>query len=186
MIQLLFMSAVALAEEGHGAAHVDPHVIPWSPIFVQFFNLAVLLGFLTYLLRKTVVKHFATRAEEYKEMVSRAEKARTEAEATKAAVAQRLARLEASSVDTVKQAEAEASALKTRMVEEAKQMSVKLEQDAKRTVEVELEKAKADLRRDLLTKALESSKDNLSKNLGSSDQKKLQNEFAEKIQVVGG
>lgn len=128
MIQLLFLSAVALAEEGHGAAHADPHAIPWSSIFVQFFNFAVLFAILIFLLRKTVAAHFKNRAEEYKTMVTRAESARLEAEKTKSEVEKRLANLEARSVDTVKQAETEAAALKTRMVEEAKQLTVKLEQ----------------------------------------------------------
>jgi F0F1-type ATP synthase membrane subunit b/b' len=61
-----------------------------------------------------------------------------------------------------------------------------LEEEAKRTAAVELEKAKAELRHELLREALSKSSDSLGRSLDSNEQKKLQNEFAEKIQVVSG
>ena len=72
------------------------------------------------------------------------------------------------------------------MLSEARQLAERLEQDAKRSITVELEKAKAELRRELLSGALERASQSLRQELGANDQKKLQKEFAEKIQVVGG
>ena len=54
----------------------------------------------------------------------------------------------------VDQARSEAADLRTKMMEEAKQLSRRLEQEAQRTAAVELEKAKAELRTELLEKAL--------------------------------
>ena len=177
---LIFGQAFA-AGGGHG-----PVEIPWSPIFVQGLNLLLLLGLLTYLLRRTVKQHFETRAREYSQLVERAEEARREAEKGHLAIKERMARLEETAAQTEMQARAEAEELKSRMIAEAKTLSAKLEQEAKLTATLEAEKAKTELRKELLAQALSSSKDTLKQKLGSTEQKKLQSEFVEKIQVVGG
>ena len=178
----------AWAEEGHGAAtgaHVD-HGIPWTSIFVQTFNISFLLILLTVLLRKSVKAHFANRAHEYHQLVSRAEAARVEAEKGKREVKERLAKLEAASGQVLERARTESEDLRNRMMAEAKAIALRLQQEAERTVKVEVEKAKAHMRKDLLQKAIADSRENFKKNMSSSEQQKLQREFAEKIQVVGG
>jgi F-type H+-transporting ATPase subunit b len=188
MIWTLLTSAVAFAQE-HGAEAAGGHeavTIPWDSITVQTFNFLVLFGLLGFLLRKPMKKHFAERAQQYQELVDRAEKARAEAEHSNRQIKERLAKLESSSQQNVAQARAEAEELKARLMTEAKSLSAKLEQEAQRATAVELERAKAELRRELLGKALEASEEKLKKGLGSSDQKNLQNEFAQKIDVVGG
>jgi F-type H+-transporting ATPase subunit b len=188
MIWFLLSAAAWASEGGHGeaAAHAahDAHAIPWSSIFVQSFNLGFLLILLFVLLRKTVVAHFANRAAEYQLLVSRAETARIEAEKGRKAVKDRLTKLEAENTQVVSRARAEAEDLKTRMVQEAKAVALRMEQEAQRTVKAEVEKAKTELRRELLEKAINSSRQNLN-NLSTGDQQKLQREFADKIQVVG-
>lgn len=182
------ISSLAWAQE-HGAEHAGGHEaveIPWNSIFVQSFNFIFLLLILGWLMRKSVKAHFAERAQSYKEMVDRAENAKLEAEKTNKAVKERLAKLESSAEQTVAQARGEANELKSRLMTEAKSLAQKLEQEAQRATAVELEKAKAELRRELLTKALGASEEKLKKGLGASEQKKLQTEFAEKIEVVSG
>lgn len=185
----LALSVSAVAEEhgatAHEAAH-DAHGVPWGSIFVQTFNVVFLFAILFVLLRKTVVAHFEHRARDYKQMVERAEAARKEAEKGRQSIKERLAKLEESSSQLATQAKTEADELKNRMISEAKTLSARLEQEAQRTASVELEKAKAELRRELLAQALTDSRENLKKNLSSSEQQKLQREFADKIQVVGG
>lgn len=186
MIRLLLWNALAFASDAHEAGAHGPVSPPWSSIFVQAFNFLFLFAVLVYLLRKTVKAHFAHRAAEYKEMVERAENARREAEAAKREVEERLNKLQAGAERTKLDAQAEADQLRARLQSEAKQMVEKLEAEARRAAGVELEKAKAELRAELLQRALASSTESFSKNLGSTEQKKLQTEFVEKIQVVGG
>lgn len=188
MMKILFFTALAFAEEadhaaagGHGA-----HAIPWNSIFVQAFNFGLLLIVLFFLLRKSVAAHFENRAKEYAQLVERAETARKQAEKSHSEIKERLAKLESTAEQSVRTAQTEAEELKGRMITEAKSISDKLEVEAKRSVAVELDKAKAELRRELLARALDASRDSFKKNLGSTEQKKLQNEFVEKIQVVGG
>jgi F-type H+-transporting ATPase subunit b len=185
MIRLMLFAAQAWAEEGHGA-HGGPVEIPWKNLWAQGFNLAVLLGLLFYVLRHSVKAHFETRAREYEQLVARAEAARQEAEQNKQAIEQRLTKLQASAERTAQEAKGEADKLRTKLMEEAKVLTAKMEQEAQRSAALELEKAKAELRHELLERALSSAGENLGKNLSSNEQKKLQHEFVEKIQVVGG
>ncbi len=189
-MKLFFLMAMAWAQE-HGADAIAEHghhevVIPWANIFVQGFNFAILFGLLGFLLRKPLKAHFEQRAQTYQELVDRAEAARREAEQTNHVIKERLAKLESSAAQSVQRARSEAEELRSRMIQEAKSLTGKLEQEAKRTATVEVEKARAELRKELLEKSLLSSQEILKKGLGSSEQKKLQNEFVEKIGVVGG
>jgi F-type H+-transporting ATPase subunit b len=172
----------------HAEVH-HPHgpvEIPWTNISVQAFNFIFLLAVLGFLLRKSVAAHFQDRSKSYKDLVDRAEIARKEAERNHIEVQHRLQKLEASSQQTLQRAQGEAEELRAKLIREAKTLSEKLELEAKRTAAIELEKAKADLRRDLLEKAIGTSRENFRKGLGSSEQKRLQNEFALKIEGVEG
>jgi F-type H+-transporting ATPase subunit b len=185
---LLNIASVFAQEAEHAVEHLEHEAvtIPWGSLFVQAFNFIFLFGLLFFLLRKAVKAHFADRAQTYRELVDRAENARKEAEKTHAVMKDKLAKLETSAAQSAHQAKTEADALRAKLMEEAKQLSKKMEQEAQRTAALEIEKAKATLRAELLGKAIEATEEKLKKSLGTSDQKKLQNEFAEKIEVVGG
>lgn len=188
MIRLILLSTMAFAEEAHhtaAGAH-EAHGIPWSSIGIQAFNFGFLVLVLFMLLRKTISSHFQSRAREYNQLVERAEDARRLAEKSHREIKERLSKLEVSAEEGIANAKSEAEELKGRMISEAKALSVKLEQEAQRTVAVEVEKARAQLRQELLGQALEASRASLKTSLSSTEQKKLQNEFVEKIQVVGG
>lgn len=167
------------------SAHGDPHAIPWSNLFVQAFNFLLFATLLFLAVRKTIKALFENRARDYQQLVSRAEAARLEAERGKQNIKDRLAKLESSADQGMKQARLEAEELRARMIQEAKTLAARLETEAERSAKVEAEKAKAELRRDLLQQALRETREDLKK-LGSTEQKKLQVEFADKIQVVGG
>lgn len=189
-LKVLFFQAMAFAEEAHhaveGAGHHDPHAIPWTSLWVQAFNFVFIFAILFFALRKAVKTHFEHRAKDYTVLVERAENARKEAEAGKRLINDRLQKLESGAAASLNEAKSEAEALRNRMIAEAKEISTRLEDEAKRTAQSELDKAKAELRRELLQTAIKSSNENLQKSLGSNEQKALQNEFVEKIQVVGG
>lgn len=183
---ILLTQAQGWAEEATHGAHAGGHEVPWSSLGVQAFNFVFLFLVLFVVLRKSVAVHFENRAREYSELVERAEAAKAEAEKGKIEIQSRLEKLQASAANTVNQARSEAEELRRRLIDEAQGLAVKLEQEARRTAAVELEKSKAELRRELLKGALENATQTLSKDLSANEQKKLQNEFVEKIQVVGG
>ncbi len=181
----LILSQAWAAESGHLSAH-DAHAIPWNSILVQTINFVLLFGLLIFFLRKTVKSHFINRAETYRDLVTKAESAKVEAEKSKTEIQSKLRRLELSATEGLDQARAQAAELKTKLVREANELAAKLSKDAERSAQVEIDRAKAELRAELLSQALETSRKNLGANLGTAEQKQLENEFAEKIQVVRG
>lgn len=182
IIILALNSPLLWAAEGHGH---EVHV-PWSSLGVQTFNVLALVFFLVFILRKGAQAHFAHRAKEYTELVQRAQAAKIEAERGHREIKERLEKLEAGSEQSLVQARREADELKARMIAEAREVANKMKDEAQRTIGAELEKAKAELRHELLQSALATSHEVLKSSLGSTEQKKLQNEFVAKIQVVGG
>jgi F-type H+-transporting ATPase subunit b len=197
MMKVIFLTAMAWAQEGaehaaeaaHGAgeaaAHGGHEGIPWDSIFVQSFNFLVLVALLVFLLRKTVKAHFQHRANDYKQMVERADAAKREAEQGKLAIKSRLDKLESGASEGLNRAKQEAAELRAKLQSEAKELSEKIEVEAKRSAQVELEKAKDELRRELLDSALQASHLTLKTSLNANEQSRLQKEFVEKIQVVG-
>lgn len=184
-LAIFFVSLAAFAQE-HGAHEVEgPVEIPWGTVGVQAFNVILLFALLIYLLREMVVTHFKGRRQIYTELVQRAESAKTAAQNSHREIAQKLADLQKSADDNIRNAKAEAEALKQKLMSEAQTLAKKLEDDARRAVDIEIEKAKGQLRTELLSEAISVSREALKKTVGSSEQQRLQTEFVDKIQVVG-
>lgn len=158
--------------------------IPWGLIIAQLFNVVALIALGIYFLRDKVIAHFKERRANFVQLVSQAETARQEAEKHQREIQGRLAKLESTAEDSVRRAQSEAAEFKAQIIQEAQALSGRLEQEAKLTATYEVERAKAILRQDLLEQALKVAQEDLSKTLGVSEQKKLQSEFVEKIQVV--
>lgn len=184
-LMILFFNFATFAQE-HGAHEAEgPVEIPWGTVGVQAFNVILLFALLIYLLREMVVTHFKGRRQVYTELVERAESAKAAAQKSHREISQKLADLQKSADDNIRNAKAEAEALKQKLMAEAQTLAKKLEDDAHRAVDIEIEKAKAQLRTELLAEAITVSRDALKKTVGSSDQQRLQTEFVDKIQVVG-
>jgi F-type H+-transporting ATPase subunit b len=178
---LLFGTLAWAATDAH---HGGPVEIPWKSIFVQAGNFGGLLLILGYILRKTVRAHFSERRKIYMDLVSRADAAKQEAEKNRADIAARLSQLESTSKQSLQQANAEAAELRQRIVAEAKELAAKLKEETERSVRVELEKARAQMREELLAGAVEAARKALKEKVSGAEQMKLQKEFVDKIQVV--
>ena len=187
MNKLLFalaqlMPAIAMAAEGgHGGGHEEG--IPSSVIY-QAINFVLFIGLLIFLLRRPVKEYFRGRQEAYRMALQKAESARREAEAKRQEIQECLAKLESTTSDSVAQARAEAEALKQKIVSEAQQLSASLREEAQRTAALEVERAKNQLREEMLAQAVALSRKMLEEKIAEPDQKRLQTEFVDKIQVV--
>jgi F-type H+-transporting ATPase subunit b len=159
--------------------------IPWKEVLVQAYNVVLLFALLIYLLRKVVIEHFKSRGQTYTELVERAEAAKTAAEKSHREISQKLNELQKSADENLRNAKTEAESMKQKLMAEAQILSKKLEEDAHRSVGFEIEKAKSELRDQLLADAVTASREALKKTVGSTESKRLQTEFADKIQVVG-
>lgn len=179
----LFSASSGLASGAEHGAHEG--AIP-NMVWLQLINFGLYAGLLFYLFKKQVLVFFAAREATYHEAIKKADAVKIEAETKRREVQERLTKLESTRDQAIQQARAEALALRTQILEDAKGLAVKLKHDAEQTAAVELERGKIALRRELLDQSvglatkLLSDKDKLK----DQDQQRLQTEFVEKIQVV--
>lgn len=178
---ITLLSQLALGEEH---PHGGEEGIPWHLITSQAVNFGLLVGILFFVGRKAVVQHFAERKKTYLELVEKADSAQREAEKTKQHISERLQALESSTKQSLVQAQSEAKELEQRILTEAKEIAAKLQDEAQRNAQQTLDRARLDLREEMLATALKAAKQALEEKVGGADQKKLQSEFVEKIQVV--
>lgn len=174
---------VSFADEiaHHGT---DDHTIPWPTVISQSFNFILLVVILAWVSRKAVVKMFGERRQVYLDLVQRADLAKNEAEKNRREIAGRLKTMEDSSQQSLAQAKIEAQEIQKRIVGEAQELASKVREESERAAKFELDRAKTELRSEVLTTAVEAARRALLENVGGPEQKKLQNEFVEKIQVV--
>ena len=177
----------AAAAEGHGGGHGgggEHHAegIPMDVLF-QTINFLLFAGLVIYFLRKPVKDYFADRSVNFRQALFKAEAARAEAERQKSEIETRLRALEGGANNSLAQAKADAAELRHKIVREAEELAAKLREDAKRTAEIELQRAKAELREEVLNQAVTAAKAVLSERIAETDQKRLQSEFVEKIQA---
>lgn len=163
----------------------DPNAgIPWALIGQQVLNLGLVIVFFTFLLRKKIAQHFKNRKAQFAQLVERAEQAKAAAESSKREITERLQKLEATADDGLRKAKSEAEDLKRQILSEAQSLSQRLEEEAQRTAEYEIERVRLQLRKALLEEAIKSAKDSLEQKVNAAEQKRLQSEFVQKIQVV--
>lgn len=183
-LKLLILSVLApttALAAGAGGGHGDG--IPLDVLF-QAINFTLFTGLMAYFLAKPIKNYFESRAANYRQALVKAEAARAEAEKQKQEIANRLAALENSAQQSIVQARAEAEELRARIVRDAQDLSTKLREDAKRTADLEVQRAKVELREEVLSQAVSAAKSVLKERIAEQDQKRLQSEFVGKIQEV--
>ncbi len=157
--------------------------IPFHEIGPQIFNFLVFAGLLFYFLRKPTIALFANRASNYHAALNKASQALAEAKAQKQEIENKLTEMKRGHRDSVAQAKREAEQLKLSAVEEARAEAKRMAEEAERTIRVELDKAKAELRNFMLQQAISMADKDLGGQLDANEQKRLQKEFVGKIQV---
>ncbi len=150
----------------------------------QFVNFAIFIALLFFLLRKKVVAYFQEREANFKQALIKAEHARKEAEHQKSVIKEKLDKLEASAASDRALAQKDAEELKIKIITEAKELVANLKKETERSADSEIQRAKLELREELLNSAIEQAKKILKDKVNEPDQKRLQDEFVEKIQVV--
>jgi len=183
---LLAIPAVLGASFGSAAGgHDASGGVPTVVIF-QFINFAIYIGIIVYLGRQPIANYFKNRQAGFYSALKKADAARAEAQAKRADVQSRLSKLEATRDESLQTARKEAALLRAQIVEEAKALSEKLRIDAERTAIVEIERAKFALREDLLSQSVQMAERILTDKMQEPDQKRLQDEFVQKIQSGKG
>jgi F-type H+-transporting ATPase subunit b len=168
------------AELSHGETHEGLPSVLW----VQAFNFTIYLAILVFILRKPVKSYFYDRKEKFRQALIKAQAAHHEAEQRRLEIQARLEKLESTTSESIERAHEEASALRLKISQEAMELTKKLKDEALLTAQIEIERAKAELREEVLSQALKVSRKALVEQINDQDHKRLQSEFASNIHVV--
>ncbi|MEA1968939.1 MAG: ATP synthase F0 subunit B [Thermodesulfobacteriota bacterium] len=178
---LLFMAVnVALASSGGGHEAADPKGWVATDTY-RVLNFVVLAGALFYVARKPVKEFFSSRIKGIKEELEVLEQKKADAKKSLAEYADKMANLDRESekivADYVKQGED----AKKRILVEAEEQAVKLEESAKRNIEQEFKSAKIALQQEIAEKALGQAEILVKKSISSEDQERLVDEYLKKV-----
>lgn len=147
----------------------------------QIINLAILFGLLGYLLKDKVHDFFHGRKRDFETELLKAEEARIEAEKQQTEISEKISNVERHAEHHLSKAKKEAYELKQNLIKDAQGLADKIILEAKRTAKTELERAKAELKREVLTEAIDMAESNIKTNIQQNDHSKLQDSFVEEV-----
>jgi F0F1-type ATP synthase membrane subunit b/b' len=181
---VLFAFAASANEGGHGehSAGLDEHTI--KTIIYQAINVCALVAGLIYFLKVPVQKFFTEKKAEYVAAANRAQQARKLAEEEHLQIQIRLNKLESTADESVSRAKAEAAEMKNQLIHEASAISKRIREEAILAAKLEVEKAKHQLRDELIKEAFIQAKENLESKVSLEDHTRLQGEFINNIQAA--
>lgn len=177
---LLLIVSASVAVAAADAHHVDSGVLIKDFLY-RMFNFAVTFGLLAYFVTKPIRKGLAGRREGIENALKEAQAAKEKAEARYAEYDEKLTKASAEIDDIYASIKREGELERDRIIAEAKEMAVKISQDAEKAASREIAKAKAELRQEATNMAIEIARDLLTQKVTGDDQKRLVNEYIQKV-----
>ena len=152
----------------------------------KFMNTLIVIAILYKVAYKPVRKFFEERREGIQKALTAAEKARAESELLLGEQRSKVADLEAELGRVRKQGETERGSLQARLQADQDTLAERLLEHARGAIKLEGEKARAELQNEAARLAVELAGEILQKNLGPEDQKRLMENFLNKVETVNG
>ena len=140
-----------------------------------------MFGLLAYFITKPFKRGMAGRREAIEKSLEEARRAQAEAEAKFAEYEAKLAAANQEIEELTAAIRREGELERSTIIENARQMAAKIEQDADRNANLAVAKARAELRQEAAQPAVTLAKDLLEKNFTADDQKRLVDEYIEKV-----
>ncbi|PLX88862.1 MAG: ATPase [Desulfuromonas sp.] len=179
-ILLLTLTAGVSLAAGGGGHHVDSGVL-LKDFFWRSLNFAMMVGLLAYLLTKPIKKGLAGRREGIAKALEEAKQAKQQAEAKFAEYDRKLSQATEEIEEIGNAIRREGELEKQKIIESAKQMAIKIEQDAEKAAALEVAKARTELQREAVALAVELAEDLLKKNFTKDDDTRLIDEYMKKV-----
>lgn len=175
----LLLSALAFANE---AEHAEG--IPVKLVTYQAINVGIIVIGLIYFLRGPLREHFKQRRAAFLSAANKAEEALLAAEKEKSHIQLKLTDLESNTKESLSKARVEAEDMRASLIKEAELISKRIREEAESAAKLEIQKAKNQLRNELINESIRLARTQLSGKVSSEDHERLQNNFVEQIQVV--
>lgn len=178
MTGLIFLPAVVLASSGGG--HADSGVI-LKDFAYRCFNFALMVGLLAYFVTKPVRKGLKNRTAEIEKTLADAQAAKEAAEAKHLEYTEKLARATEEIAGITASIRREGELERDKIISAAREMAVKIEHEAENKASGVVAKARAELREEAASLAVELAEDMLKKQVSADDQKRLVDEYMQKV-----
>lgn len=161
-------------------AHVDSGVL-LKDFLYRLLNFSIVVAILVYFLKKPIGNALSGRREDIEKALAEAKKVKEEAEAKFAEYDKKLDQatqeIAAISASIRKEAEME----KQKIIENAREQAVKIEQDAEKAAALEVTKARLSLQQEAVQLAVGVAEDLLKKNFTKDDDSRLIDEYMQKV-----
>ncbi|MDX9708102.1 MAG: ATP synthase F0 subunit B [Trichloromonas sp.] len=172
-------SATVFAAGGEGHP-VDSGVL-LKDFLYRLFNFAVTFGLLAYFVTKPIRKGLAGRKEGIEKSLAEAKAAQERAEAKFAEYDNKLTQASAEIDGIYAAIKREGELERERILANAREMALKIEEEAKKSAALEIAKARIELQREASDMALKLAEELLKKNFNSNDQNRLVDEYMKKV-----
>ncbi len=175
---LVLAPTVAIAAGGGG--HADSGVI-LKDFLYRCLSFALMVGLVGYFVTKPIRKGLKDRTAEIEKTLNDAQEAKQAAEAKHQEYSEKLAKATEEIAVISDSIRREGEMEREKIVAAAKEMAVKIEQEADSKASSVVAKARIELREEAASLAVELAEDMLKKQVSAEDQKRLVDEYMQKV-----
>ena len=183
IILLTLISSFAFAAE-HGGAEQGLEGQTLKTIIYQAVNIIIIFAALIYFMKKPLSDFFKNKRQAFMHEAEKASVAKKAAEVEQISLKNKLSILESTAAESASRARAEAADMKNAIIKEAQFLSEKIKNEASGAAKLEIEKAKSQLKEQMIKEAMELSRSQLAQKVSREDHLRLQGEFLSNIQAV--
>jgi len=178
---MLFTLLIAIPTASFAAGgHADSGVI-LKDFLYRCFNFALMVGVLVYFVNKPIRKGLKGRTEEIEKTLADAESAKAAAEAKHKEYSDKLAKATEEIAGITEAIRREGELERDKIIAAAKDMADKIEREADNKAAGVVAKARIELREEASRLAVELAEDMLKKQVSADDQKRLVDEYMQKM-----
>jgi F-type H+-transporting ATPase subunit b len=178
MTGLVFFPAIVFASGGEG--HADSGAL-LKDFAYRCFNFALMVGLLAYFVTKPIRNGLKSRTAEIAKTLADAQAAKEAAEAKHLEYSEKLAKATDEISDITAAIRREGELERDKIIAAAKDLAVKIEQEAESKASGVVAKARVELREEAASLAVELAEDMLKKQVSADDQKRLVDEYMQKV-----
>ena len=180
LLLCLFILAPVAAFAAGGGGHADSGVI-LKDFLYRCFNFALMVGVLVYFVNKPIRKGLKERSAGIEKTLAEAEAAKQAAEAKHREYTEKLAKATEEIASITASIRHEGELERDKIVAAAKEMAAKIEREAENKAAGVVAKARTELRQEASRLAVELAEDMLKKQVSADDQKRLVDEYMQKV-----
>ena len=181
LLSLLLVGSITGVVFASGGGHEVESGVLLKDFLYRVFNFGIVVAILVYFLTKPIKKGLAGRRGEIEKALAEAKQIKEEAEEKFAEYDRKLARATEEIAEISDSIRREGELEKIKIIDSAKEMAVKIEQEAEKAAELEVAKARKELQREAVQLAVGVAEELLKKNFTKDDDTRLIDEYMQKV-----